>query len=69
MNSILNGINKKDAKTLLIALREYSQAYYAYKDGKPYDHYKDLNLEEVDNIMELTVKLADKIGLDEEAGF
>ena len=69
MKSILNGINNKDAKILLRALRPYSQAYYEYKNGKSYDHYQELNDEQTDETMELTRKLADKIGLDEEAGY
>ena len=69
MKSILNGINKKDAELLLIALRPYSQAYYEYKNGKSYDHYQELNDEQIDEAGELTRKLADKIGLDQNAGF
>ena len=65
MKSILNNINKKDATLLLRALKDHSNAYYTYKNGKEYDPYKDIdNLN--DSIHNLTVKLAEKIGLTEE---
>jgi len=46
----------------------YSQAYYQYKDGRT---YADGNLthDEVDSLMMLTRLLADRIGLDDEAGY
>ena len=67
MKSILNGINKKDAEILLRALRQYAQAYYEYKNGDTWmDNIREF---EYEDISELTRKLADKIGLDENAGF
>ena len=65
MKSILNNINKEDATLLLRALKDHSNAYYSYKNGKEYDPYKDIDSLN-DSMHNLTVKLADKIGLIEE---
>ena len=65
MKSILNNINKKDATLLLRALKDYANAYYSYKTGKEYDPYKDIDSLN-DSMHNLTVKLAEKIGLKEE---
>ena len=64
----LKNISKKDATLLLRALRDYSQSYYQYKGGRPYlDRF--VNSEEADKLMAFTETLADKIGLDSEAGY
>ena len=61
-------MSKKNAELLFRALRMYSQAYYQYKDGRT---YADGNLthDEVDSLMMLTRLLANRIGLDDEAGY
>ena len=64
----LKNISKKDATLLLRGLRDYSQSYYRYKGGRPYlDRF--VNSEEEENLRQLTEDLAEKIGLDSEAGY
>ena len=68
MKSLIKSISKKNAEILLRALRHYSQTYYQYKDGR--DYYEgNLTANECDSLMELTKDLAEKIGLDSEAGY
>ena len=67
MKSIMNGIRDRDAKILLKALRDYSQAYYRYDNGDSYD--EGLTDAEVDKLIKLTMWLAGRIGLDPEAGY
>ena len=68
MKSLIKSIGKKDAEILLRALRPYSQSYYQYKDGR--DYYEgNLTGSECDYLVELTKNLAEKIGLDSEAGY
>ena len=68
MDSLMKAISKKNAEILLRALRPYSQSYYEFKNG---EDYREGNLvdSECNYLTELTVRLAEKIGLDPEAGY
>ena len=68
MDSLMKAISKKNAEILLRALRPYSQSYYEFKNG---EDYREGNLvdSECSYLTELTVRLAEKIGLDPEAGY
>jgi len=68
MKSMVKTMSKKNAELLLRALRGYSQSYYVYKDGKDFA-YGNLTGSECDDLGDLTKLLADRIGLDSEAGY
>ena len=69
MKSILNGINKADALTLMKAIYRGGMGgmYYTFKNGGDLD----LNITEDEHheLNELYESLADKIGIDKESGF
>ena len=69
MKSILNGINKADALTLMKAIYSggMGNLYYALENGGDLD----LNITEDEHheLNELYESLADKIGIDKESGF
>jgi hypothetical protein len=68
MKSVIKHINKKDAELLLRVLSPYSIAYYRYQNGDSYQDGK-ISDSEADSLMALADQLAEKIGLDAEAGY
>jgi|TARA_Y100000034_G_scaffold21542_1_gene24769 hypothetical protein len=68
MDALIKAISKKNAEILLRALRPYSQSYYKFKNGEDYCE-GNLVDSECNYLTELTVRLAEKIGLDPEAGY
>ena len=69
MKSILNGINKKDALTLMKAIYSggMGNMYYLLENGGDLD--LNITADEHHELNELYESLADKIGIDKEAGF
>jgi|SaaInlStandDraft_2_1057019.scaffolds.fasta_scaffold171703_2 hypothetical protein len=68
MKSVIKNINKTDAELLLRLLSSYSICYYRYKNGNPYQDGKITDAE-ADSLTALSNQLAEKIGLDLEAGY
>ncbi len=65
LKRLLNKLNKAEAEFLLRAMREHSNAYYEYKDGKEYEE-TDSRFDYGLKMHDFTLLLADKIGLKEE---
>ena len=67
LQRLINKLSKVEAEFLLHAMRNNSNAYYEYKDGREYDYYGTAHFEDhLDNAFNFTVLLANKIGLKEE---
>ena len=74
LQKLINKLNKAEAEFLLRAMRQHSNAYYEYKNGKEYEETSLGNIYGDFAVLrgvwydanEFTVLLANKIGLKEE---
>ena len=64
LNKLIKKLNKRESEFLLRAMRQHSNTYYEYKNGKEYDESLNVFIEFDANLF--TQMLAKKIGLKEE---